>query len=312
MPEPQNLHIDGALTNFSLQYRNEAFIWPEVMPSVKVNHRSDKYFVYGKDQRFRIPDDKIGPKSMANEIELEVSEDNYSVTDHSLSGWVTKAEEDNADAPLSPQLDVTQFVAERLHLAQEKRVADKVFNSANYPTANKVALSGASQWGGASQDPLNDILTGLDTAFMRPNVIVFGAEAWKVFRTSAKVLDAVKSGSRVQAAAGGMATAPEVANLFEVDKIIIGRARYTASKQGQTATYSRLWGKHCALLYVAKEPTVRSVTFGLTFAEMSFSTMKSFDDKRGIKGATYIKTAWNSDEKIVASDVGYFIQDAVA
>ena len=40
-------------------------------------------------------------------------------------------------------------------------------------------------------------------------------------------------------------------------------------------------------------------------------TMRDFDPKRGVKGAHYIKVAWNSDEKIVASDLGYFIQDAV-
>lgn len=313
MPEPQTLHIDQALTNFSLQYQNEAFIWDKVMPSLKVNKRSDKYFVYNKDQRFRIPDDKIGPKGMANEMELIMDDPgNYSVKDHSLADYVTVEEEQNADTPLAPRTDVTQLLMERLHLAQEKRVADTAFNANNYPTANKVALSGNSQWGGSSQDPINDILTGLDKAFMRPNKIVFGADAWKVFRTSPKVLDAVKSSSRLQAAEGGIATAPEVANLFEVDEIIIGRARYTASKQGQAATYSRLWGKHCALLYVAKEPTIRSVTFGVTFVEMLFTTFSVFDEKRGVKGATYIKSAWNSDERVIASDVGYFIQDAVA
>jgi len=30
-----------------------------------------------------------------------------------------------------------------------------------------------------------------------------------------------------------------------------------------------------------------------------------------VKGAHYFKVAWNSDEKIIASDAGYFIQDAV-
>ncbi len=311
MPEPQDVHIDSALTNFSRKYSNEAFIWPQVMPVVKVNKRSDKFFRYVKEDYFRIPDDMVSPKAYPNEVGLKVDTDNYSVKDHALEDWVSREEEENADSPLAPRTDAVEFLLEQLNLAQEKRVADIVFNAASYPTGNKVTLSGTSQWGGSADDPIGDILTGLDTAFMRPNVIVFGAEAWTKFRQLPEVIDAVKavSGASPQ---GGLASAEEVAKLFDVEKVLIGRARYNASAEGQTASYSRIWGKHVALLYVKERPTVRSVTFGATFVEMKMTVMTGWDGRRGAKGATWIKVAWNSDEKLIAPDVGYLIQNAVA
>jgi hypothetical protein len=134
MPEPSQLHKDAVLTEFSMQYRNEAFIWRQVMPEVKVKKRSDVFYVYGKDERFRIPSDAIGPKSEANEVDWTVDEDNYSVKDHALADFVSNAEKDNADNPLDPVNDANDFVNGLLDLAQEKRVADIAFAAANYPT----------------------------------------------------------------------------------------------------------------------------------------------------------------------------------
>ena len=126
------------------------------------------------------------------------------------------------------------------------------------------------------------------------------------------LLDAVKAIAGTSLA-GGLATPDAVANLFEVDRVLIGRSRYISTKEGQTATFARLWGKHAAALHIKSgDNGIRSITFGKTFVETRRMTLRSFDEKRGLKGAHYLKTGWNSDEKIVASDLGYFIQDAVA
>ena len=312
MAKPQDLHVDSALTNFSVQYQNEAFIWSMLMPMVMVNKMSDVYYKYDKDQRFRIPDDKLGAVSMPNEVGLDVSTEKYSVEGHGLSGYVSKEEEDNADSALAPRLDETELINELLELAQEKRVADIVFSAASYPAANKLQLAGESQWGGDQDSPLDNVLAGLDAAFMRPNTIVFGSDAWRKFRTLPEVLDAVR-GTVGNAPRGGLASNADVASLFEVDKVLVGRGKYTAVKEGQApGAFSRLWGKHVALLYVKQNPSVRSVHFGATFVEQMKQTFTMFDGKRGTKGSTFIKTAWNSDEKVIANDTGYFIQDVVA
>lgn len=312
MPTAKSLHIDAILSNLSVKYRNEANIWPFLMPVIQVGKRSDKFFVYNKDDSYKLVDDKIGPKSLPNEVDWSVSTDNYSVTDHALGDWLPQEVIDNSDNPLQPEVDTNDFLNALLDNQQEKRVADLVFAAATYPTGNKVQLSGTSQWGGSANDPIGDILTAVESCFMRANTLVFGAEAWQVFRKLPEVLDAVKSSTRQQDTPGGLATTSEIASLLEVQNVIVGRGRYISSKEGQTATYARLWGKHCAALHVVPNPGIRSVTFGATFSETSRQTQRDFDPKRGVKGAHYLKVAWNSDEKVIANDLGYFIQDAVA
>lgn len=311
MRNPNALHKDAVLSNLSIKYRNAEMIWPLVIPVVKVNKRSDVYFVYDKADSFKLVDDKMGATSLANEVSWGMADQNYSVKDHGLGDWVSQAEIDNSDNPLQPEIDTNDFLNMLLDVAQEKRVVDIVFGASFYPSGNKVQLSGNDQWGGSSDDPIDDIQVAVEGCFQRANTLVFGLDAWMKFRKLPEILDAVKAvaGASLK---GGMASAQEVAALFEVERVLIGRSRYNTSKPGQSASYSRLWGKHCAALYVDPNPGIKSITFGVTFSETLRYTGRDFDPKRGIKGSHYIRPAWNSDEKIVASDCGYFIEDAVA
>jgi len=307
MPEAKALHIDSVLTDLSVRYKNEEMVWPWVMPVVKVAKRSDKFFVYKKEDSYRLADDAVGPRSFPNEITWGVLEESYSVKDHALGDWLPQEVIDNADNPLQPEADTVDFLNMLLDVAQEKRVADLIFSAGTYPAANKAELTGTAQWGGSADDPINDVMKAVEGCFMRANTLVFGADAWAKFRALPEVLDAVKPDST-----NGLATAADIAALFEVNRVLIGRARYITSREGQAASYTRLWGKHCSTLHVAKNPGIRSITFGLTFSEMLREIQRDFDPKRGVKGAHYIKAAWNSDEKVIASELGYFIENAVA
>ncbi|MBI5056997.1 MAG: hypothetical protein HZB61_10325 [Nitrospirae bacterium] len=311
MPEPKALHKDAVLSNLSIKYRNADMIWPFLMPVVKVNKRSDVYYVYNKEDSFKLVDDRISPKGYANEADWGVADANYSVKDHAQGDWVPQETIDNSDNPLQPEIDTNDFLNMLLDVAQEKRVADIVFAVASYPTGNKVQLSGNDQWGGSTDDPIDDIQTAIEACFQRANTLAFGVDAWLKFRKLPEILDACKAtaGATLK---GGMASAQEVATLFEVERVLIGRSRYNSSKPGQTAAYTRLWGKHCAALYVDPSPGIKTVTFGVTFAETLRFTARDFDKRRGLKGAHYIRPGWNSDEKVVASDCGYLIEDAVA
>lgn len=312
MPQsPQQLHIDSVLTNLSIKYRNDAMIWSLVMPLIKVGKRSDIYFTYNKEDSYRMADDAIGPKSLANEEDWGVGTANYSVKDHALADWLPQEVIDNSDNPLQPEVDTNDFLNMLLDTRQEKRVVDIVFNAASYPSGNKVQLSGTGQWGKSADDPIGDVQTAIEACFVRANTLVFGVEAWLIYRRLPEILDAIKAtaGATLK---GGMVSAQEVANFFEVDRVIVGRSRYITSKKGQPSTYARLWGKHAAALYVEPTPGIKSITFGGTFQEMLKQTQRDFDIKRGTKGAHYFKVVCNSDEKVIASDCGYFIQDAVA
>ena len=311
--EPGDVHVDRTLSNISVKYTNEMFIGMRLMPVVPVSRRSDKYYIYDREDAFRVDDDSLGPKGLPNEIDMKQSTDNYSVDSHGLADWVPQEEIDNADAPLQPLADATENLHDKLLLAQEVRIATLLQLAATYPSGNKVQLAGTDQWSDyTNSDPLGDLLAALEGTFVRANKIQMGLDVWTILRAHPKVLDAVKASTRMQDTPGGFATPEEMITLLEIQELLIGRARRNTAKRGQTGSFSRIWGKHCSAHYVEPSPGIKKVSFGYTFSENQGTTFTAFDGKRGEKGATYVKDAWNEDLKIVASDLGYLIEDAVA
>ena len=310
MPPTNDLHVDAVLTNLSLKYRNEAFIADMVLPIVKVRKRSDKFFVYDKKETYKLVDSSVGPKAQPNEVDWAVGTDNYSVNDYALADYVPIESIDNADTPLQPRVDTNEFLNEWLMLDREVRVAKLVFAAATYAAANKKDLA-AAKWGTDDDDPIANVNEAINGCFLRANTLVFGHEAWEKFRMLPEVLDAVKSSTRHQDTPGGLAMQKEVAELFEVENVLVGRARYNSAKRGQAASYSRVWGKSVGAFHTAKNPGIRSITFGMSFQEMMKQTQTMLDPKRGAKGAEYIKVAYNCDEKLVAKDLGFLLYNVL-
>ena len=283
------------------------------MPVVKVGKRSDEYWVYNKADSYTIADDTIGPKSLPNEYDWGVQASPFHVTDRALSTWVPQEDVENADAPLQPMVDANDFLNLMLDLAQENRVAQTVFNTANYASSNILTLSGTSQWDQSAGNPIENILGAIEACFMKGNTVVMGADLWAVFRQLPMILDAVKSPSRFQSTPGGVATVEEMKGLFEIPNWVIGRARYNTAAYGLAQSYSRLWGSnYCAVLHVNPHPGLKTITYGVTFSETLRLTYHDFDGKRGIKGAHFLKVAWNQCEQIIAPDVGFLFVNPIS
>ena len=56
MPQPTMVDvrpIDPILTNLSIGFKNEKFLWDQIAPISRVDQKSGKFFVYNKDFWFR-------------------------------------------------------------------------------------------------------------------------------------------------------------------------------------------------------------------------------------------------------------------
>ena len=105
-----------------------------------------------------------------------------------------------------------------------------------------------------------------------------------------------------------------LAQLFEVERILIGEAWVNAAKPGQTASLTRVWGKHVAALHINPAASVRGdrVTFGMTAEWGSRVAGSMAEPKTGLRGAQRVRVGESLRELIVANDAGYFFQNAVA
>lgn len=301
--------IQPELTAIAIAYRNTKLIADSVLPRKPVGVQTFKYLVYDKADRFTIPDTRVGRKGQPNEVEFGSTEVEASTEDYGLDDPVPQADIDNAPPNHDPLGDAVEGITDLVLLDREKRVSDLVFALATYPAANRVTLSGTDQWSDPASTPIADIEDGLNTPIFRPNRMVISRTAFSQLARHADIMKAVNR----TAGDTGVARRGDIAALFELDEILVGDAWYNTQKKGQTATYARLWGKHCALLHINPTANTRKgVTFGITPQWGGRIAGSEPDSKIGLRGGQRVRAGESVKELITASDVGYYIEDAVA
>lgn len=303
--------IQPDLTAITLAYRNQALIADLVLPRVPVAKQEFKYTLFPVGDAFTVPDTKVGRTSAPNQVEFGGTEATAATKDYALDAAIPYADIENAAGtlydPVSRNVEVT---TDLILLDREIRVANEVFNAANYGASNKATLAGVTQWSDyANSNPVDAILTAMDAMIMRPNKAVFGQAVWTKLRQHPKVVAAILGGGTTS----GVVTREQVAALLELDEIIVGQGWVNSAKKGQTASLARAWGKFAALIYQNPAITPDSgISFGYT-AQWGDRISGSWDDSDiGMRGGKRVRVGESLKELIPAGDLGYLFSAAVA
>lgn len=308
MPAP--FPITPALMAIAIGYRNTSLIADEVLPRTPVGKQEFKYLKHTMGEGFTLPDTRVGRRGKPNEVEFTATEVTSSTEDFGLDDPIPQSDVDNAPEGYDPIGRAVEGIMDLVELDREVRAASLVFNAAQYATANKVTLSGTSQFSDyTNADPIGVIMAGLDAMVMRGNVMVIGRPAFTKLAMNPKIVKAVLG----NAGDSGIATRKQIADLFELEDVLVGEAWVNTARKGQAVTLSKTWGKHLALIHRNKTATTRSgATFGVTAQFGSRIAGSIPDSSIGLRGGQRVRAGESVKEVICASDLGYFIQNAVA
>lgn len=316
MPLHSDVHIDRPLSNFAVEYANKKFIAAMVAPFVPVNNKSDSYVIYNKEDKFSLPEDIRGPKSEAKQVTWGSTSGTYGCIDRALKDFLADSLVANADPGVNPQQRTTNFLVDLLLLKFEKRVVDLVTTYAGYGGSYKTTLSGTTQLSDfAASDPIGVIDTAKSACFIEPNSLIMSKEVFDKIKRHPQLLDHVKGGSNNTSPA--KVNAQTMAEIFEVEQILIGEAKYNSATKGATASYSSLWGKHIIAAYIDPNVSLESVTAWKTFRWNQQSTgagfkVRRYRDESIGGGGEFIEVEMSVIEKAVCSDLAYMIKDAIA
>ena len=309
--------ITPELCAISLMYKNAKLIADDALPRVPVGTQEFKYPSYTKSEQFTVPDTKVGRKSAPNEVEFTATEVTSKCDDYGLDDPIPQEDIDNANGVAritglnyDPLGRAVEGVTNLIQLAREVRASNLLFTAANYAAANQTTLSGTSQWSDfVNSNPISDLMAGIDIPIFRPNVLVLGRAAWTKLCQHPKIVKAVLG----NAGDSGVANRAALANLLELDEILVGEGWVNTAKKGQTPTLVRVWGKHASLIYRDKAADANGgITFGFT-AQWGTRIAGAVPDNRiGLRGGQRVRVGESVKELIIAPDLGYFIQNAVA
>lgn len=310
--------LNPELTAIAIGYRNRDIdlVADQVLPRVTRLAKRFAWTRYSAADAYTVPPTRVGRKSTPTEVDFGGERVEAECIDYGLDdivpndeteAWAAMSKPAGAVSPLAKSTSLTTGL---MMLDREIRVANLVFNAATYPGGNTVTLSGASQWSDfANSNPLDEMLTRLDVPLFRPNVVVMGQATWTKFRQHPRVIQAIYGTAQT----GGAVSREQAAALLEVNRVVVGAGWVNTARRGQAPTYARVWGRHCAALFISQDMAdADQPVFGFT-AQFGDRIAGAMEEPRvGLRGSTRVRVGESVLEVISANDAGFYWQNAVA
>jgi hypothetical protein len=297
------------LSEMSVMYANDDYIGLRLMPAFDMGKRSAEYYSYSKRDRFAYPDDEMEVRAQANEVGQGRSRTSVALQGRALKEFVDVTVLNNQDAPLNELMDAQQNVLEGLAFKQELRIASVCTTAGNFGS-NTAAIAAADAWNTASGgDPVNDINAAIAACWNGRGpgrkVAACSLDVWNVLKVHPRLLDMIR-GNR-----DGMLSRDMFAQWFELDELLVGKARKDTANEGQTASYSRIWPDTFGVYRVGVTPSKRNAVFGWTFREKPIVQRMWFDPSSGEEGGWYTQASHADNSAIVAADTAYLLTGVI-
>lgn len=322
-PHQTQVHVDKVLTNISVAYvqNQNHFIAGKVFPNITVEKQSDLYYLYTKNDWFRDEMQRRPGGTESAGSGYGVSTTNYRCDVWSLHKDIDDQVRKNTDNPLDPDRDATQFLTQRGLLRQEIQWVTDYFTTSVWTTDFTGVASGPTgnqfiHWSNYStSDPITDIENGketiLSTTGFLPNTLTLGYQAFRQLKYHPDLVDRFKYTSPDNI------TEQMMAAFFDLDNVYVAKAIKATNIEGETAAYSFTHGKHALLSYVNPTPGLLAPSAGYTFSWNGVSD--GMGSNIGISSfylpaikSDRIEIELAFDNKVVATDLGYFFSGAVA
>lgn len=333
MYDPGTLYADPILTNLSVGYQDQALYGERIFPVTPVNTQSGRYRVFDRSN-WLIFESRREPGTVANEVMGgKWSEDTFETKERSLQAPIFDEERQElvsqgglANAvfggamQLNPEADATKLITRALLLAHELAVSTLVRDTAQYAAANKVTLSGTSQWndltGGTypyvTSNPVADIMTGMRAIYgatgRYPNTLVVPRLGIPYIENHPRIVDRFKNFSLT------MDNAFQTLTGFQGQILPVDSVYNAANNLDATPSITSFWGKDVWLGIVDPQPALNTFSFGKTFARTyPNGAVRPVDRWREeARKADIVRCSYQYDLKIISAGAGYLITNAFA
>lgn len=307
MPIP--FPLSPELSAISVAYKNGKMIADGAMPRTSpVGQQLFKYRRYRLADSFTVPETKVGRTSQPNTVDWSFEELEASTQDHALDEPLPHADCENAMAAgINLKGKATEQVTDLLILAREVRVAKVFQDPANFGRVE--TLSGSDRWDDPASKPQDFLLELADDQIMRANKLVLGRKAARILRTHPQIL---KAWNRNEGDSGAVPFAA-LAELLELDEVLVGEGWINIAKPGQAPNMVRVWGNSAALIHQNGMADTRTgISWGYTVPWGTRIASEIEDKDMGMRGGVRIRVGEAVKELVTAPDLGTLIQSVVA
>lgn len=275
MPSPSSslstLRPDlAAFFEFDLEMEAAGFVGTRVLPVVEVGLQADNP---GK-----VPLEQL----LQENSTARASGANYNRGSFKFETFSYATEENGFEEPIDARdekrymhiIDAERVASARA-LAQvmrghEKRVADAVFNTSTW-TGASLTTAIVNEWDDATNAvPVTDVEAAVrkiyDGSGLWANALVINRKVFRNLRNCDQITDRIASSGAGSAIKASDITAEMLAQVFDLDFVIVAGSSKNTAKEGQAASVSQIWSDEYAMVCrVATTNDIREACIGRTF-----------------------------------------------
>lgn len=327
-PSRSDVHVNRPLTNISIAFLQSAdsFVADRVFPNIPVAKQSDRYFTYdrGMFNRDEMQERAPATESAGGTYTID-STPTYYAPVYAFHRDIPDEVRDNADDPLNLDREAAQFLSHKALIKRETLWVAKYFAGGIWTGGDVDGVAAGPgvnqflQWNDPASTPIEDIRTAKTTVQaltgFRPNVLTLGRQVYDKLVDHPDIVARVDQGQTPVGPA--LVTRQRIAAIFEVDEILVMDGIQNTALEGATNAHSFIGGKKALLSYRPPAPGLMTPSAGYTFSwtghlgsgamggrVLSFRMQNIKSDRVEIEMAF--------DQKVVAPELGYFFDTAVA
>lgn len=265
-------------------------------PVVPVPTSVGRFKKYTPSSRFRLPDTARALGGPATQLRFDVKDGHYQCEPQALDAPIDNLEKLEADDLKNAVKEAAESVAEIASLCHEKKVVDLALG----------AVAATSKTWNSSADPVADLDAAVRTVLLNATYgsamdigVLFGVDAWLVFKNQANVRKLLPIGARNSAL--------QVPNEDIASALLLGEPHcrvsfmaYDASSEGKPASPAFVLGSDILVFARKSNPTRRDPSFMKTFRLRNQYMVPGAYQKEDGRGEV-AKFDWSEDPQIVNS-----------
>lgn len=316
-PTPGDVHVDAALTDFSLAIiQDDMNFQSGRAPTKPVLKQTDYYHIFTPSDFLR--DDAVvrrAPGQAAPRSGFTLSNTTYNAIPWWTAVPLSELVAANQDPAIPLDQAATKLVTHRMLIRRERLYATTFLNTDGAWTTDVTGGTDFTQWDDAASDPEKDVSTGKRTVLLatgyEPNVLEVSYDVHIALKRHPMIKDRYKHVS------SDSITNDMLARFFEVSEYRVYKAVYDSALEGGSQTNAFVVGKHALLTYQDGDPSIMSASANAAFVWSGLTGMNDL----GVRIDSYydndkkedvVRGEFAFDMKLTGADLGYRFKSAVS
>lgn len=311
--------LAASFEEFNLEMDRQGFIGYQVLPVSDVEKASGNFGIIPIEQLLQTRDTARAPGSGYSRGKFRFDDASYATAEHGAEEPV----DDNEAAMYAAYFRAEQVASQRAFDAvlrnAEIRVAAKVFDTAVF-TGDLTTAVGTEWSNAASATPIDDVLAAKLAIYGRtgiwPNALTITRRVFLNLRETAQIRDRVASSGAGGSTLAKNVTIQQIAEAFDLDRIIVANTAKNTANEGQTASLSDIWDDEYAMVCrVASGDDFREACIGRTFhwaedGSQIGGTVETYREEQ--TRSDIVRVRHQVQEKILYPEMGQLLSNITA